>query len=141
MMYATTFSYARDTEIPPSIVIFVDGHRRSESLTRTTNFLASFPRRFCLSSVLSFFLAQPLQKKWRMLIIGSAVNNHLGNLPNYLEFSYPHPVFTSLSLPNLFLGFFFFFFGFMKALLFAHIEWRLVAHATSYSEWNGLFWK
>lgn len=27
----------------------------------------------------------------------------------------------------------------MEALLFAHIEWRSEAHATSYSEWNGLF--
>lgn len=72
-----------------------------------------------------------------MLIIGSAVNNHLRNLLTYLELPNPRPVFFFFSsLPNIFLVF-----GFMKALLFAHIERRLVAHATSYSEWNGLFWK
>lgn len=136
MMHASTFSYARDTEIPPSIVIFfVDGHRRSESLTRTTNSLVSFSRRFCFA--FCGFLYPP--QKWRMLIIGSAVNNH--REPVHLSecSRVTHLVFTSVSLLSHFSCFPFF--VFMEALLFAHIEWRSEAHATSYSEWNGLFWK
>lgn len=136
MMHATRFRMRKIPRYPPPLSFFlVDGYRRSESLTRTTNFLVSFPRRFCLSFVV-FSKLPP--KKWRMLTIGSAVNNHREpvHLPGYSRV--PKAVFTSFSLPRFFI---FSCFVFMEALLFAHIEWRSAAHATSYSEWNGLFWK
>lgn len=134
MMHATTFSYARDTEIPPSIVKFssfstaiVDPSRSHEQLI----LLCHFPGGFVL-----FLFFKNTPEKWRMLNIGFAVNNRRETCP--LTRVIP-------SSPSCFHFFIssesFFLFCFHGSVVVCTHRMEVSGHATSYSEWNGLFWK